>query len=88
MIPASMPTIVLNFRINQPEYGRGECVDPNHRDRQAQRFLSIHAAVYNLFNLSRHLLSAIHYRLLRQGAIALETGNGGLESKYRLISTI
>jgi putative transposase len=38
--------------------------------RQAQRFLSIHAAVYNLFNLSRHLLSAIHYRFLRQGAIS------------------
>jgi putative transposase len=37
--------------------------------RQAQRFLSIHATVYNLFNLGRHLASAIHYRLLRQGAI-------------------
>jgi putative transposase len=37
--------------------------------RQAQRFLSIHAAVYNLFNLGRHLVSAIHYRLLRQGAM-------------------
>ncbi len=37
--------------------------------RQAQRFLNIHAAVYNLFNLSRHLLSAIHYRLLSQGAL-------------------
>jgi putative transposase len=37
--------------------------------RQAQRFLSIHAAVYNLFNLGRHLVSAMHYRLLRQGAM-------------------
>ncbi len=37
--------------------------------RQAQRFLSIHAAVYNLFNLGRHLVSAINYRLLRQGAM-------------------
>ena len=37
--------------------------------RQAQRFLSIHAAIYNLFNLGRHLVSAIHYRLLRQGAM-------------------
>jgi len=36
--------------------------------RQAQRFLSVHAAVYNLFNLSRHLVSASHYRDLRQGA--------------------
>ena len=35
---------------------------------QAQRFLSIHAMVYNLFNLGRHLISAEHYRLLRQRA--------------------
>ena len=34
--------------------------------QQAQRFLSIHAMVYNLFNLGRHLISAKHYRLLRQ----------------------
>jgi len=33
--------------------------------RQAQRFLSIHPAVYNLFNLGRHLVSANHYRTLR-----------------------
>jgi len=32
---------------------------------QAQRFLSVHAAVYNLFNLGRHLVSAKHYRVLR-----------------------
>jgi putative transposase len=36
--------------------------------QQAQRFLSVHAAVYNLFNLGRHLVSASHYRDLRQGA--------------------
>ena len=35
---------------------------------QAQRFLSAHAAVYNLFNLGRHLVSACHYRKLRTGA--------------------
>jgi len=38
--------------------------------RQAQRFLSVHAAVYNLFNLGRQLVSASHYRDLRQGAFA------------------
>ena len=38
--------------------------------RQAQRFLGVHAAVYNLFNLGRHLVSANHYRDLRQGAFA------------------
>ena len=36
--------------------------------QRAQRFLSIHAMVYNLFNLGRHLISAEHYRLLRQRA--------------------
>jgi len=30
--------------------------------KQAQRFLSAHAAVYNLFNLGRHLVRAEHYR--------------------------
>ena len=35
---------------------------------QAQRFLSVHAAVYNLFNLGRHLVGAEHYRNLRISA--------------------
>jgi putative transposase len=39
-------------------------------DHQAQRFLSTHAAIYNLFNLSRHLISANHYRHFRQRAFA------------------
>ena len=38
--------------------------------QQAQRFLSVHAMVYNLFNLGRHLISAEYYRLLRQRAFA------------------
>ena len=36
---------------------------------QAQRFLRTHAAVYNLFNLGRHLVSASHYRNLRMSAL-------------------
>ena len=32
---------------------------------QAQRFLTVHAAVYNLLNLGRHLVGAGHYRELR-----------------------
>jgi transposase-like protein len=32
---------------------------------QAQRFLSAHAAVFNLFNLGRHLVSAENYRYSR-----------------------
>ena len=35
---------------------------------QAQRFLTIHAAVYNLFNLGRHLVRAEYYRKLRTDA--------------------
>jgi putative transposase len=38
--------------------------------RQAQRFLDVHAAVYNLFNLGRHLTVARYYRELRQRAFA------------------
>ena len=38
--------------------------------RQAQRFLGVHSAVYNLFNLGRHLISAKHYRMFRQRAFA------------------
>jgi putative transposase len=37
---------------------------------QAQRFLNAHAAVYNLFNLGRHLVSAETYRYFRQRAFA------------------
>ena len=38
--------------------------------RQAQRFVSAHAAVSNLFNLGRHLVRAQHYRELRISAFA------------------
>ena len=38
--------------------------------RQAQRFLGAHAAVSNLFNLGRHLVSAGHYRDLRVSAFS------------------
>jgi putative transposase len=33
--------------------------------QQAQRFLCVHAAIYNLFNLGRHLVSAKNYRFFR-----------------------
>ena len=38
--------------------------------RQARRFLGTQAAVSNLFNLGRHLVSAGHYRNLRVSAFA------------------
>ena len=38
--------------------------------QQAQRFLTVHAAVYNLFNLGRHLVAAKNYRFFRSRAFA------------------
>ncbi len=38
--------------------------------QQAQRFLNVHAAVYNLFNLGRHLVSAETYRIFRLRSFA------------------
>ncbi len=38
--------------------------------QQAQRFLSVHAAVYNLFEFGRHLVSAMNYRFFRSRAFA------------------
>jgi len=35
----------------------------------AQKFLSTHAAVYNTFNVQRHLLSAQTHRALRAAAM-------------------
>lgn len=37
---------------------------------QAQRFVTAHAAVHNLFNLGRHLVRAQHHRDLRVGAFS------------------
>ena len=37
---------------------------------QAQRFVTAHAAVSNLFNLGRHLVRAQHYRNLRKSAFS------------------
>ncbi|MCP4982824.1 MAG: IS6 family transposase [Gammaproteobacteria bacterium] len=38
--------------------------------KQAQRFLCTMSAVYNLFSLGRHLISARNYRMLRARAFA------------------
>jgi putative transposase len=35
----------------------------------AQKFLSTHAAVYNIFNVQRHLISAQSYCVLRAAAM-------------------
>ena len=38
-------------------------------DIQAQRFLDVHAAIYNIFNVGRHLARACHHRMLRDRAL-------------------
>jgi len=37
--------------------------------RSAQKFLSTHAAVYNIFNVQRHLISTQSHRVLRAAAM-------------------
>ena len=37
---------------------------------QAQRFLTVHAVVGNLFRLCRHMIRAAHYRMFRARAFA------------------
>jgi hypothetical protein len=65
----SMPTIGLSNRMRRSELVSEEC-DRFKSVRQAQRFLSAHAAESILFNLGRHLIKAEHYRDIREGAFA------------------
>ena len=69
-----MPSVVHSTR--QYENNRAEVSHQPTRQRerqmrrftsaaQAQRFLSIHGLVLNLFRVGRHLLRAVHHRLLR-----------------------
>jgi putative transposase len=53
----------LQEPIRLSEWGMRRFKSPS----QAQRFLGVHAAVYNLFNLDRLLVAANHYRDLRKG---------------------
>ena len=39
--------------------------------QHAQRFLTLHGLTQNLFRLSRHLMQAVHYRLLRTQAFQI-----------------
>jgi len=53
---------------HQPTRARERGMRRFSSPEQAQRFLSAHAAVYNLFNLQRQLVSAAFYRLRRARA--------------------
>jgi putative transposase len=55
---------------HQPTRGREYHMRRFKSVAQAQRFLSVHGVVNNLFSLGRHLLRAEHQRLLRSRAFA------------------
>ena len=72
-----MPSVVHSTR--QYENNRAEVSHQPTRQRErqmrgfnsvahAQRFLSVHGVVLNLFRLGRHLQRAVHYRLFRRRA--------------------
>lgn len=53
---------------NQPTSARIRGMRRFKSRSQAQRFSDVHAAVYNLFNLGRRLVSAKHYQCPGNGA--------------------
>ena len=55
---------------HQPTRVRERCMRKFKSMPQAQRFLSAHSEVYNLFNLGRHCICAENYRNLRSRAFA------------------
>lgn len=55
---------------HQPTRGRERGMRKFKSIEQAQRFLDTYAAIYNLFNLGRHLVSAENYRMFRHRAFA------------------
>jgi putative transposase len=75
-----LPSVVHSTR--QYENNRAELSHQPTRQRErqmrrfksaahAQRFLSVHGVVQNLFRVGRHLLGAVHHRLLRTRAFGV-----------------
>ena len=60
-------TIEPKIRISRPDGGSARCTFQERRS--AQKFLSTHAAVYNIFNVQRHRISAQSSRVLRAAAM-------------------
>ncbi len=58
-------------------------IDRNFALLALKAFLSTHAAVYNLFNLGRHLVSAENYRYFRLRAFACWEKAAALQNAYR-----
>jgi putative transposase len=61
--------IAQRTRINQPTRRRERKMQGFKSAGSAQRFLSVHAATYNTFNVQRHLISAKTHRTLRASAM-------------------
>jgi putative transposase len=55
---------------HQPTRVREQVMRRFKSEQQAQRFLCVHAATYNLLNLGRHLVSAKNYRFFQLRAFA------------------
>jgi putative transposase len=55
---------------HQPTRRRERKMQRFKRARSAQKFLSTHAAVYNTFDVQRHLVSAPSHRVLRAAAMS------------------
>ena len=73
-----MPSVV--HRTDRYANNRAEVSHQPTRERQmrrfksaahAQRFLSVHGSIQNLFRVGRHLLRAVHHRLLRTRAFGV-----------------
>ena len=58
-------SLVIGFASSDPVLGVD---DPVVVPGQAQRFLTVHGLVQNLFRVGRHLLQAHHHRELRDRA--------------------
>jgi len=61
-------TTVPRIRISQPDEGSARC-SASRAVGSAQKFLSTHAAVYNIFNVQRHVTSARTHRTFRAAAM-------------------
>jgi putative transposase len=56
-------------KFHQPTRRRERKMQRFKSARSAQKFLSTHAAVYNIFNVQRHLISAQTHCVLRAAAM-------------------
>ena len=76
IVMPSVPHDTTRYANNRAEVSHQPSRRREHHMRRfksaahAQRFLSVHGVVYNLFSRGRHLLRAQHQRLLRSRAFA------------------